>query len=108
MCASLCTTLMPLCWLVDFEYIADFSVLSSIPIARSINPDDSVDLSRLSFLNSALDGSWTVCNPIGRLILTDYIVPVPAGPQAESYRSVAEAVGSPDNIGTASHRGQSR
>src|SRR5260370_23407484 len=37
----------------------------SIPIARSINPDDSVDLTRLSSLNSTkhrcvLGGSWTV------------------------------------------------
>ncbi len=37
----------------------------SIPIARSINLDDSVDLTGLSYLNSTkkqlvLDGSWTV------------------------------------------------
>ena len=39
--------------------------LGSIPIARSINPDDSVDLTRPSPLNSTynrsvLDGGWTV------------------------------------------------
>src|SRR5260370_17178796 len=47
------------------------SEVGSIPIARSINPDDSVDLTRLSPLNSArnrpiLDGSWTVLRSIGR------------------------------------------
>ena len=47
------------------------SALGSIPIARSINPDDSVDLTRLSYLNSTknrrvLDGSWTVLDLIGR------------------------------------------
>jgi hypothetical protein len=47
------------------------SDVGSIPIARSINPDDSVDLTRLSYLNTArnypiLDGSWTVLKSIGR------------------------------------------
>ena len=33
----------------------------SIPIARFINPDDSVDFTRLSSLNSTKNGSfWTV------------------------------------------------
>ena len=43
----------------------------SIPIARSINPDDSVDLTRLSYLHRLqnwliLDGSWTGLKSIGR------------------------------------------
>jgi len=47
------------------------SDVGSIPIARSINPDDSVDLTRLSYLNATkeslvLDGSWTVHRAIGR------------------------------------------
>jgi hypothetical protein len=47
------------------------SDVGSIPIARSINPDDSVDLTRLSSLNwtknrLVLDGSWTVLKSIGR------------------------------------------
>ena len=46
------------------------SDVGSIPIARSINSDDSVDLTRLSPLNSTkkrrvLDGSWTVLKSIG-------------------------------------------
>jgi hypothetical protein len=49
------------------------SDVGSIPIARSINPDDSVDLTRLSSLNwtknrLVLDGSWTVLDSIGRSI----------------------------------------
>ncbi len=48
--------------------------MGSIPIARSMNPDDSVDLTRLSYLNSIkkrriLDGSWTVLDSIGRSLL---------------------------------------
>ena len=48
--------------------------MGSIPIARSINPDDSVDLTRLSYLNSTkkllvLNGSWTVLDAIGRSLL---------------------------------------
>ena len=48
--------------------------VGSIPIARSINPDDTVDLTRLSYLNSTkkrlvLDGSWTVLDAIGRSLL---------------------------------------
>src|SRR5260370_30441160 len=51
------------------------SDVGSIPIARSINPDDSVDLTRLSSLNSTkkrcvLDGSWTVPDSIGRSVGT--------------------------------------
>src|SRR5262245_42866354 len=51
------------------------SDVGSIPIARSINPDDSVDLARLSSLNSTkkqlvLDGSVTVIESIGWSILT--------------------------------------
>jgi len=49
--------------------------LGSIPIARSINPDGSVDLTRLSSLNSiktrpVLDGGWTVLDSIGRSVFT--------------------------------------
>ena len=49
--------------------------MGSIPIARSINPDDSVDLTRLSSLNSlktrpVLDGGWTVLDSIGRSVFT--------------------------------------
>jgi hypothetical protein len=41
------------------------SEVGSIPIARSIKADDSVDLTRLGYLNPTkkrlvLDGSWTV------------------------------------------------
>jgi hypothetical protein len=48
---------------------------NSIPIARSINPDDSVDLIRLSQLKPTkkrlvLDGSWTVLRSIGRWLLS--------------------------------------
>jgi hypothetical protein len=50
--------------------------MGSILIARSINPDDSVDLTRLSYLNSIkkrriLDGSWTVldASSTGRSLL---------------------------------------
>ena len=44
---------------------------------RSINPDDSVDLTRLSLPTSTqrcgvLDGSWTVRNSIGRFFLRRY------------------------------------
>src|SRR6266404_2612267 len=51
------------------------SDVGSIPIARSINPDDSVDLTRLSSLNSiktrpVLDGGWTVLDSIGRSVFT--------------------------------------
>jgi len=47
------------------------SNVGSIPIARPTNPDDSVDLTRLSSLNSTkiwpvLDGVWTVLDSIGR------------------------------------------
>jgi hypothetical protein len=47
------------------------SDVGSIPIARSINPDESISLTRLSCSNSAqkwtvLDGSWTEVCPIGR------------------------------------------
>ena len=54
--------------------------MGSIPIARSINPDDSVDLTRLSSLNSTknrlvLDGSWTVIDSIGRSISVAQMVP---------------------------------
>src|SRR5467141_1305661 len=50
------------------------SDVGSIPIARSMNPDDSVDLTRLSYLNSIkkrriLDGSWTVLDSIRRSLL---------------------------------------
>src|SRR5216683_4601694 len=50
------------------------SDVGSIPIARSINHDDSIDLTRLSYLNSIkkrriLDGSWTVLDSIGRSLL---------------------------------------
>ncbi len=49
--------------------------VGSIPIVRSINPDDSVDLTRLSTLNSiktrpVLDGGWTVLDSIGRSVFT--------------------------------------
>src|ERR1700736_6036119 len=45
---------------------------NSIPIARSINPDDSVDLTRLSSLKKrrVLDGSWRVPDSIGRSVGT--------------------------------------
>jgi hypothetical protein len=57
--------------------------LSSIPIARSINPDGPVDLTRLSCLNSpennqVLDGGWTVNNPIGRSLGIVYDLPISA------------------------------
>lgn len=47
------------------------AALGSIPIIRSRNSDDSVDLTRLRSLNPArnkpiLDGSWTGLNSIGR------------------------------------------
>jgi hypothetical protein len=59
---------------MDREVCSEASQVSdvgSIPIARSINPDDSVDLTRLSYLNSSknrlvLDGSWTALMSIGR------------------------------------------
>jgi hypothetical protein len=66
------------------------SDVGSIPIARSINPDDSVALTRLSSLNwtknrLVLDGSWTVLDSIGRSIqalyfagLTEHILSAPA------------------------------
>jgi hypothetical protein len=52
------------------------SDVGSIPIARSINPDDSVDLARLSSLNwtrtwPVLDGVWTVPYAIGRSVFTE-------------------------------------
>jgi hypothetical protein len=55
------------------DHLSQASEVGSIPIARSINPDDSVDLTRLSYLNSTkkrlvLDGSWTVIDSIGRSI----------------------------------------
>ena len=52
-------------FLESISYVLSLGEQGSIPIARSINPDDSVDLTRLSYLNSTkkrlvLDGSWTV------------------------------------------------
>jgi hypothetical protein len=51
-------------------------LLFSIPIARSINPDDSVALTRLSSLNWTKNrlvlGSWTVLDSIGRSIQSPY------------------------------------
>lgn len=49
---------------------------NSIPIARSIDPDDSGDLARLSYLNPTqrrlvLDGVWTVLHSIRRLVVKD-------------------------------------
>jgi len=54
------------------------SDVGSIPIARSINPDDSVDLTRLSSLISTinwpvLDGVWTELNSIGRSVFTEVL-----------------------------------
>src|ERR1700686_1139550 len=72
------------------------SDVGSIPIARSINPDDSVALTRLSSLNwtknrLVLDGSWTVLDSIGRSIqalyfagLTEHILSAPAFRLSES------------------------
>src|SRR5260370_42641226 len=62
------------------------SDVGSIPIARSRNPDDSVDLTRLSSLNSTkkrcvLDGSWTVPDSIGRSVGTHI-----SSPDRKDYR----------------------
>src|SRR5260370_23259400 len=60
----------------EHQFLASQSSdVGSIPIARSINPDDSVDLTRLSSLNSikprpVLDGGWTVLDSIGRSVFT--------------------------------------
>src|ERR1700681_1805568 len=66
------------------------SDVGSIPIARSINPDDSVDLTRLSSLNwtknrLALDGSWTVLDSIGRSIQRVYF----AGSSEHNFSTLA-------------------
>src|SRR6266852_1072837 len=62
----------------DERVLTQISDVGSIPIARSINPDDSVDLTRLSSLNSTekwpvLDGVWTVLMSIGRSVFSDIL-----------------------------------
>ena len=82
--------------------------LGSIPIARSINPDGSVDLTRLSSLNSiktrpVLDGGWTV---VGRywtqldgqfslepLLLEQTVNELSAGGMAQTLDCLAEGCG---------------
>ena len=56
----------------SISYVLSICACDAIPIARSINTD-SVDLTRLSYLNSTkkrlvLDGSWTVLHSIGRSV----------------------------------------
>jgi hypothetical protein len=66
--------------------------VGSIPIARSINPDDSVDLTRLNLLDSIY--IWPV---VGRYIIqldgcsSPIAYPDPNEPLAESY-AVPESV----------------
>ena len=78
--------------------------MGSIPIARSINPDDSVDLTRLSSLNSiktrpVLDGGWTVLDSIGRSVFTESLLleqtvnELSAGGMAQTLDCLAEGRG---------------